>query len=103
MHSYSNYVNIAWGSTQKTKSCTLYRQQKHAIRLLNFKDQFTHSRPFFKEISALNIYEINIFNISSLTFKCKNKACPNAFENYFILKPKKNQKKKQSAIEKLYP
>ena len=84
VHSYLSYANIAWGSTQKTKLSTLYRQQTHAIRLLSFKDQFTHSRPLFNEIDVLNIYEINIFNISCLMFKCKNKA----FKNLFYLKPK---------------
>ena len=88
VHSYLSYTNIVWSSTQKTKLSTLYRQQKHAVRLLSFKDQFTHSRPLFKEISALNIYEVNIFNIFCLMFKCKNKACPKAFENLFIFKPK---------------
>ena len=88
VHSYLSYANIAWGSTQKTKLSTLYRQQTHAIRLLSFKDQFTHSRPLFNEIDVLNIYEINIFNISCLMFKCKNKACPKAFKNLFYVKPK---------------
>ena len=36
--------------------------------------QFRHSTPFFKEIGALNICEINIVNILCLTFKCKNKT-----------------------------
>ena len=80
MHSYLNYANLAGGFTQKTKLCTLYRRQKHSIRLLSFKNQFTLSRPLFKEIGALNIYEINIFNILCLMFKCKSKACPKAFE-----------------------
>ena len=56
VHSYLHYENIAWGSTQITKSSTLYRRQKLAIRLLSFKDQFTHSRPLFKENGALYIY-----------------------------------------------
>ena len=58
--------------------------------------QFTHSRPLFKEIGALNIYEINIFNILCLMFKCKNKACPKAFENLFTLKPKNKYQLKRS-------
>ena len=41
-HSYLNYANLAWGSTQKLS--TFYRQQKHSSRLLSFKGQFTHSR-----------------------------------------------------------
>ena len=28
VHSYLNYANIAWSSTQKTKLSTLYRQQQ---------------------------------------------------------------------------
>ena len=44
---YLNHVNLAWGSTQKMKLSTLYRQQKNSIRLLSLKDQFTHSRPLF--------------------------------------------------------
>ena len=96
VHSYLNYTNLAWGSTLKTKLSTLYRQQKHSIRLLSFKDQFTHSRPLFKEIGALNIYVINVFNILCLMVKCKNKACPKAFENLFTLKPKNKYQLKRS-------
>ena len=66
------------------KQLSLYCQQKHSIRLLSFKDQFILSRPLLKEICALNIYEINIFNILCLMFKCKNKVCPKAFENYLL-------------------
>ena len=40
VHSYLKYANIAWGATQKTKLSTLYCQQKHANRLVSFKDQF---------------------------------------------------------------
>ena len=53
VHSYLNYAHLVRGSTQKTKLSTLYRQQKHSIRLVSFKD---HSRPLFKEIGTLNIY-----------------------------------------------
>ena len=91
--SYLNYANLAWGSTQKTKLSTLYRQQKHSIRLLSFKD---HSRPLFKYIGALNIYEINIFSILCLMFKCKKKACPKDLENLFTLKPKSKYQLRRS-------
>ena len=95
----SNIINIDDennNNNQKTKQSTLYLQHKHAIRLLIFKDQFMHSRSLLKEISALNIYEINIFNILYLMFKCKNKACPKPFENLFTLKPKNEYQLKRS-------
>ena len=72
MDSYLNCASLAWGSTQKNKFSTLYHQQKHSIRLLSFKDQFTHARPLFKEIDALNINEKNIFNVSCLNAKTKH-------------------------------
>ena len=60
------------------------------------KFQFTHSRPLFKEIGALNTYEIDIFNILCLMFKCKSKACPKAFKNLYNLKPKNKYQLKRS-------
>ena len=36
VHSYLSYANLSWGSTQKTKLFTLYRQQKHSMRLFKF-------------------------------------------------------------------
>ena len=90
VHSYLNYANLAWGSTQKTKLSTVYRQQKHSIRLLSFKDQFTHSRALFKEIAdTLNIDEINIFNILCLMFKCKKQSFSQSFRKFIYLKTKK--------------
>ena len=82
VHIYLNYANIAWDSTQKTKLSTLYRQQMHAIRLLSFKDQCAHSTPLFKEIGALNIYEINIFNILSSCLNTKAKFVPKLSKIY---------------------
>ena len=35
---YLNYANIAWASTNKSKLQALYRHQKHAARIINFKD-----------------------------------------------------------------
>ena len=97
VHSYLNHENIAWVLPRKLS--TLCRQQKHSIRLLGFKGKFTHSRPLFKEIGALNKYEINIFNISRFMFKWKNKVCPKAFENLFILRPKsKNQLRRSCTL-----
>ena len=57
------------------------------------------SRSLFKKIGALNIYEVNTFNILCLMFKCKQKVCPKTFKNLFTLR----QKKKKSAEKKLYP
>ena len=100
VQNYLNYANLAWGSTQKTVLSTLYRQQKHSIRLLSLKNGLHTPVLFLKKFnSTLNIYEVNIFNILCLMLKCKNKACPKAFENLYNIKPKiKYQLKRSYAL-----
>ena len=69
------------------------------IRLPNFKKhQFTHSRLLLKENDVLNIYEINIYNILCIMFKCKNNGCPKAFENWVTFKPKNKYQLKGSCV-----
>ena len=58
MQSYLNYGNSAWISKSQTKLKILTRQ-KHAVRMIFLED----ARPLLKEISSLNIYQINISQI----------------------------------------
>ena len=45
IHSYISYGSIVWTCTKKTKLATLLQRQKHASRIINFKDKYTHARP----------------------------------------------------------
>ena len=56
-----NYANIAWASTYATKLKRVYLKQKHAVRIVFNKDKLTHPKPFFKNLNALNVYQINIY------------------------------------------
>ena len=58
---YLNYANIAWTSTNKCKLKALYRHQKHAARMTNFKDKFTSAKPLLEQINAMTVHEMNIF------------------------------------------
>jgi len=87
IHTYINYANIAWASTHKSKLERLYRHQKHAARLINFKDRYTHAKPLLEEMKILTIYELNIFNVIFFVYKCKLKICPNIFNDIYALKP----------------
>ena len=55
IHTYLNYGNITWGSTNKSKLNVILRRQKHASRIIYFKDKYTHARPLLKEMNALRI------------------------------------------------
>ena len=86
IHSYLNYANIAWTRTNKSNLISLYHHQKHAIRIIYDKDRFAHTKLLFKHAKALTVYEINLFQILSLIFKCKKRTAPIAFHNLYTLK-----------------
>ena len=82
----NNYANIAWASTHKSKLLGLYRHQKHAIRVIHHKDRYTHAKPLFRNIKALSVFQINIFQTLCFTFRCKHKILPKIFHGIFTLK-----------------
>ena len=83
IHSYLTYGSMAWGSTNKTKLNNLLMHQKHAARIIFFKDKLTHAKPLLKSMNALNIYQLNIFQILLFMHNVKNNQTPNIFNNIF--------------------
>ena len=57
IHSYINYANIAWASTNKTKLTKLFEKQKQAAPIIFNQDRFTHASPFLKTLNALNVFK----------------------------------------------
>ena len=72
IHSYLNYANIAWARTYVTKSKRVYLKQKHAVRIVFNKYELNHSKPFFENLNALNIYQINIYQLLKFIYNCIN-------------------------------
>ena len=87
IHSYLNYASIAYASTNKSNLISLYRHQKHAIRIIYDKDHFANTKLLFKHAKALTVYGINLFQILFLIFKGKNRTAPFVFHNLYTLKP----------------
>ena len=83
VHSSLNYANIAWCSTHHKKLKQIYSKQKHASRNIYYEDKQTYARPLLKKLNALNIYQINIYQIFILTFKIKHKMAPAAITELF--------------------
>ena len=80
-HNYLNYANIAWSCTNKSNLISLYRHQKLAIRIIYDKDRFAHTKPRYKHVKALTVYEINLFQILPLIFKSKTRTTLFVFYN----------------------
>jgi hypothetical protein len=88
IHCHINYANSIWGSTHKTKLKSLYLRQKHAVRVINFKNRLSHTKQLFKEMNILNVYQLNVFNILCFMFKCRENLSPTVFKNVYNLKQK---------------
>jgi len=101
VNSYINYANIVWASTSKSKLERIYRQQKHSARLINFKDRYTHAKPLLEDMKALNVYELNVFNILCFMYKCRYNLSPYVFRDIYKLKPinKYTLRRNQSLLE----
>ena len=83
IHSYINYGNIAWASTNYTQLRKLHNKQKHASRIIFNQDKNTHARPLMKKLKALNIYQLNIYQTLILMYKSLNNSSPKVFQNKF--------------------
>ena len=83
IHCYINYSNIAWASTHKSKLMNLYRQQKHASRIILGKDKFSHAKPLLKKLNVLNIFQLNIYQNLIFMFKLNKDLIPTTFKSKF--------------------
>ena len=89
IHNYVNYSNIAWQITSKSKFERLYHCQKHTTRVIYHIGWYTHAILLLNDMKTLNDFELNIFNILCLMYKCKQNLNP-VFHNIFTHKTKTN-------------
>ena len=68
---YVNYANIAWATTSKSKLERLYRCQRHAACVIYLIDWYIHESPLLNDMKALNVFQLNAFNILCFMYKCK--------------------------------
>ena len=55
IHSYINYANLVWGSTNRTYLRKINSQQEHPLRLMHNKNRFYHSKKLFESCEILNV------------------------------------------------
>ena len=83
IHTYINYGNITWGSTNRTNLKKINSLQKHAIRIIHGKDRFAHARELFRESKILNVFQLNILNNLVFMQKIKYQTARKIFQNKF--------------------
>ena len=83
IHTYMNYGNIAWGSTNRTNLKKINSLQKHATRIIHCKDRFAHARELFQESKILNVFRHNILNNLVVMHKIKSQTAPKILQGKF--------------------
>ena len=83
IHIYISYANIAWASTFKTKLQGILKKQKHAARLTFHANRLDHLRPLSKEMKALNVYQINLFETLKFMHKTKFREVDHQYPTRF--------------------
>ena len=85
VYPYLIYGNLIWGNTYKSRVQKLLNVQKKIIRLMTFKSYLEHTEPIFKELSILNILQINDSLTAMFMFRYYHfKNLPEVSENYFV-------------------
>ena len=64
IHTYSNYANLSWSSTNKKNLKKLLNQQKHAVQIINNRTRLNHTNELLKSQKILNIYKLSILSIA---------------------------------------
>ena len=78
----------------------IYRCQKYAARVIYHKDWYTHASPLLNEMTALNVFQLTIFNILCFMYKCEQNLNPPIVCNIFTHRTKtKCALRNKSSIE----
>ena len=83
IHSYINYANAAWASSPKTELNKILLKQKQAVRIIFHEDRLAHSRPLLKNLNALNVYQVNLYQVASFMYQMKHNTTPMIFNESF--------------------
>ena len=70
-------------STYQTKLKKIYTCQKKASRVIFRTDRDAHAKPLLREMNALNVYQINLYQNLILIHKANTGSAPTIFVNKF--------------------
>ena len=84
IYPYLTYCNIVWGSNYCTRLKSLHKVQKKIVRLMTFSKFKESTKPIFKELKLLDLFELNTFLVSLFMYSQRTNTLPKIFKNYFL-------------------
>lgn len=85
IYSHISYCNIIWASTYSSYLQAIHRCQKSFVRIATNSSYLAPTKPLFKQLQLLTIYEVNKYQTGVLMYKviCLPASLPNFFPSYF--------------------
>jgi len=65
-----SYCNVIWGGAARTQLDKVHKLQKRAVRIMTHSSYLEHTKPLFKQLGVLNVYDL--YRYSSCIFVFKN-------------------------------
>ncbi|XP_065681553.1 uncharacterized protein LOC136095202 [Hydra vulgaris] len=90
IHCFISYANISWASTQLSKLKKIYSLQKHACRIIYFKNKREHAKPIMKDVKIMDVFKINIYQHLIFMYQFNNNLSPTNFTNKFEININEN-------------
>ena len=84
VYPYIQYCNIIWSSTYPSSLNRILLLQKRIIRIVANADYLSHTKPLFKNLKILDIFNLNTFSIVCFMFQYHNGLLPSPFLNIFL-------------------
>ena len=72
-----------WGQTRNQHISDVVKLQKREVRIINFRDKYTSTKPLFSKFSILSFDEIVIQQNCFLVLNVLNNEVPEALQELF--------------------
>ena len=74
---YINYCNLVWASQYKRGNLEkILKVQKKFCRIITFSAFQAHSKPLFRQLGLLSVYDIFRFQLAMFMYRCINNLLP---------------------------
>ena len=74
---------IVWANSNPSKLKPLFLLQKRCLRICTNSHYLAHSKPLFKQLNTLDIYNLNTYQIAIFVFKCMKGTVLPSLANMF--------------------
>ena len=84
IYPYLTYCNVIWANTYSTRLRSIFMLQKKIVRIITFSNYTEESRPLFKSLKILDIYELNTYLTGIFMYWYYHGNLPAYFINFFV-------------------